>query len=61
MEEAVEARLEAGDEHLVLVPGGDVLRAEHLADGIHPGDEGHELLAEAFGGAVADALGRREG
>jgi lysophospholipase L1-like esterase len=60
MEEAVQDRIAAGDRHLSLVPGGDLLTAAHLPDGIHPGDEGHELLAEAFGGAVADALGHRE-
>jgi lysophospholipase L1-like esterase len=60
MEEAVQDRIAGGDRQLSLVPGGDLLTAAHLPDGIHPGDEGHELLAEAFGGAVADALGRRE-
>jgi lysophospholipase L1-like esterase len=59
MEEAVQERIAAGDRQLTLVPGGDLLAATHLPDGIHPGDEGHELLAEAFGGAVADALGHR--
>ena len=58
MEEAVQERIDAGDRQLGLVPGGDLLTAAHLPDGIHPGDEGHELLAEAFGGAVADALHR---
>ena len=57
MEEAVRARLAAGDEHLVLVPGGDVLRTEHLADGIHPGDEGHAVLAEVFGGSIRERRG----
>ncbi len=58
MEEAVQARIDGGDDRLSLVPGGDLLTAGHLPDGIHPGDEGHEILAEVFGGAVADALGR---
>ena len=61
MEDVVRARIDGGDAALTLVPGGDLLTAEHLPDGIHPGDEGHELLAEAFGGAVADALGHRPG
>ncbi|HZB72219.1 MAG TPA: GDSL-type esterase/lipase family protein [Acidimicrobiales bacterium] len=61
MEEAVQARIDAGDRALTLVPGGDVLTADHLPDGIHPGDEGHELLAEVFGGAVGAALGRGTG
>ncbi len=57
MEEVVRARIDAGDGALTLAPGGDLLTAAHLPDGIHPGDEGHELLAEAFGGAVGAALG----
>jgi lysophospholipase L1-like esterase len=61
MEEVVQARIDAGDAALTLVRGGDLLTVDHLPDGIHPGDEGHELLAEAFGGAVADALGHGEG
>jgi lysophospholipase L1-like esterase len=61
LEETVRARIDAGDDVLTLVPGGDVLTADHLPDGIHPGDEGHELLAEVFGGAVGAALaGRRD-
>jgi lysophospholipase L1-like esterase len=59
MEEAVHTRIRSGDGALTLVPGGDLLTPEHLPDGIHPGDAGHELLAEAFGGAVAAALAAR--
>ena len=36
---------------LTLVRGGALLEPDHLPDGIHPGDEGHEVLADAFGGA----------
>jgi lysophospholipase L1-like esterase len=61
MEQAVQARIDDGDAALTLVPGGDLLTEAHLPDGIHPGDEGHELLAEAFGGAVADALAHGSG
>jgi len=57
MEEAVTARLERGDANLVLVPGADVITAEHLADGIHPGDAGQARLAEVFGPALSSALG----
>jgi lysophospholipase L1-like esterase len=57
MEEAVRDRIAAGDEHVVLVPGADVVTAAQLADGIHPGDDGHARLAEVFGSAVAAALG----
>jgi lysophospholipase L1-like esterase len=56
MEEVGRQRIAAGDRNLTLVPGGAVITAEHLADGIHPGDEGHQILAEVFGGAVAAAL-----
>ncbi|MGW5863642.1 GDSL-type esterase/lipase family protein [Streptomyces sp. NPDC055239] len=30
-----------------LLPGSGLLHAGHLVDGVHPGDEGHELLAKA--------------
>ena len=58
MEEVAQARIDAGDKRLTLVPGRDVIRPELLADGIHPGDEGHRVLAEVIGGAVRDALDR---
>jgi lysophospholipase L1-like esterase len=45
-------RREAGDGALSLVTGGDVLNADHLADGIHPGDEGHKRLAAAAAKAL---------
>ncbi|WP_369245195.1 GDSL-type esterase/lipase family protein [Streptomyces sp. R41] len=35
-----------------LLPGGRLLDPAHLADGVHPGDAGHALLAEA----VVEAL-----
>jgi lysophospholipase L1-like esterase len=38
------------------VRGGSLLEPDHLPDGIHPGDEGHQILAVAFGGAVREAL-----
>ena len=53
MEEAVRDRIEAGDDTIVLVPGAEVITASQLADGIHPGDDGHARLAEVFGSAVA--------
>ena len=56
MEGVVRARMAAGDDDLALVPGGDVIGASALADGIHPDDAGHERLAEVFGGAVAAAV-----
>ena len=56
MEEVTLERIAAGDRALTLVPGGALLEAHHLPDGIHPGDEGHRILATAFGGAVRAAL-----
>jgi lysophospholipase L1-like esterase len=58
IEEVVQERITAGDRRLTLVPGGSLLVAEDLPDGIHPGDEGHERLAAAFGGAVVTARER---
>ena len=56
MEEVAHARIAGGDRRLTLVSGDGVLTADHLPDGIHPGDDGHRILAEVFGGAVAAAL-----
>ena len=58
MEDVAQARIDAGDKRLTLVPGGDIIGADLLADGIHPGDEGHRVLAEVIGGAVREALDR---
>jgi lysophospholipase L1-like esterase len=55
MEAVTRERIDAGDGHVVLVEGGDVLAPELLPDGVHPGDDGHRVLASAFGGAVAAA------
>jgi lysophospholipase L1-like esterase len=54
MEDAVRARLAAGDDRITLVPGAKLITAADLADGIHPGDGGHARLAEV----LADALVR---
>jgi lysophospholipase L1-like esterase len=54
MEEVGRARVAAGDARLTVVPGAELLDPDHLADGVHPGDEGHRLLADAIGGAVAE-------
>lgn len=60
MEQVAAERIELGDGMLVLVRGGDLLQPGHLPDGIHPGDEGHRILAAAFGGVVAGAVGNYE-
>ncbi|MFJ7169559.1 GDSL-type esterase/lipase family protein [Streptomyces globosus] len=54
MERAVRDRIAAGDAHLALLPGRDLLQPGHLADGLHPDDEGHRVL----GLAVATSLRR---
>jgi lysophospholipase L1-like esterase len=52
IEDVVHSRIERGDERLTLVSGDGVLRGEHLADGIHPSDAGHEILARVFGSRI---------
>ncbi len=54
MEEAATA---ADDERVTLVPGGPLLTADTLADGIHPGDDGHKRLAEVIGPCLTTLLG----
>lgn len=56
MENLTRELIAAGDAHLTLVEGGDLIGPDDLPDGIHPGDHGHAVLAEAFGGAVAAAV-----
>src|SRR5262249_41871274 len=57
MEDVARESIAAGDEHLALVGGGALVGPDDLPDGIHPGDHGHAMLAEAFGRAVAAAAG----
>ncbi|MFG2719979.1 GDSL-type esterase/lipase family protein [Streptomyces sp. NPDC048416] len=52
MEDAALELVSEGDGHLHLLPGRDLLTPDHLADGLHPTDEGHAVL----GAAVARAL-----
>ncbi|HLM18716.1 MAG TPA: GDSL-type esterase/lipase family protein [Acidimicrobiia bacterium] len=56
MEELTRELIAAGDAHLMLVEGGGLIGADDLPDGIHPGDHGHEVLADVFGGAVASSV-----
>jgi lysophospholipase L1-like esterase len=56
MERATQALIDDGDGLLTLISGRAVVDPSLLADGIHPGDEGHAVLADVFGGAVAAAL-----
>ena len=41
---------------MTLVPGLPLLDASLLADGIHPGDAGHRVLAVEIGAAVQRCL-----
>ncbi len=50
MEDLTRELIAAGDAHLTLVEGGDLIGPDDLPDGIHPGDHGHEVLADVFGG-----------
>ncbi|MEV7170937.1 GDSL-type esterase/lipase family protein [Streptomyces sp. NPDC090085] len=54
MERAARDRISAGDDRLAVLPGRDLLGPEHLADGLHPDDSGHQVL----GLAVVTALRR---
>ena len=49
-------RIVAGDRALSLVPGAGIIDAGHLADGIHPGDEGHKRIAAAVSKALNAAM-----
>ena len=37
-----------GDANLVVVPGRELVPAELLVDGVHPGDEGHRVIADGL-------------
>lgn len=56
-EVVVERLQKAGETQLHLVRGLPLLTADLLADGVHPADEGHRLLAAAIGDVVAQAVG----
>ena len=58
MERSTQTVIDDGDNLITLVSGASVVEPGLLADGIHPGDEGHAVLAEVFGGAVAAALAK---
>jgi lysophospholipase L1-like esterase len=58
IEDVVRERMARGDDRLTLIAGGDLLDEGHLADGIHPGDSGHAVLASALGRPIADAVGK---
>ncbi len=56
IESVATERIEAGDVALSLVPGAGIINAGHLADGIHPGDEGHKRIAASMTRALTAAM-----
>ncbi len=56
IEGVVRQRISMGDPHLLLVEGEALVPDEYLADGIHPDDKGHMLLAAALGPEIANAI-----
>ena len=56
MESVTRDRIVAGDDALSLVAGERIIDASHLADGIHPGDEGHKRIAAAMTRALTSAM-----
>jgi lysophospholipase L1-like esterase len=56
IESVARARIVAGDTTLTLVAGEAMITEGHLADGIHPGDEGHKRIAATVGKALTTAL-----
>ena len=60
IEETVAGRQKA-DPALTLVEGAPILEAGDLTDGVHPGDRGHEKMADVIGPVVAGVAGIIEG
>ena len=58
-ERVVRERCAAGDAQLALVPGGALVPAGELPDGIHPDDRGHARIAEAVGAVLEAQLASR--
>ena len=58
IEAVTSERIAAGDKRLALIRGLPLLRGDQLPDTIHPGDEGHQIMAQAIGKAVRESLGR---
>jgi lysophospholipase L1-like esterase len=56
VEDLISVLHDAGAVNLHLVRGLPLLAGHQLPDGVHPGDDGHHILAEAIGGAVARAV-----
>ena len=56
IESVTRARIVDGDSTLTLVAGETMIAEEHLADGIHPGDEGHRRIAASVAKALSRAI-----
>jgi lysophospholipase L1-like esterase len=56
METITRERILGGDTTLSLVAGESIITGAHLADGIHPGDEGHKRIASAVAKALTSAM-----
>ena len=56
VEDLISVLHDAGAVNLHLVRGLPLLSGHQLPDGVHPGDDGHHILAEAIGGAVSRAV-----
>jgi lysophospholipase L1-like esterase len=54
--ESVASRRMDADPGLSLIDGKRILTAEHLDDGIHPGDEGHKRISAAVVKVLTSAL-----
>jgi len=48
----------ASERDVVLLPGADLIGPDNLADGIHPDDEGHRIMADVIGARVAEMVSR---
>ncbi len=55
-EQYFRARVEQGDNNIVLVEGLGLITEEDLVDGIHPGDDGHQKVAGALAGPFTSAF-----
>ncbi len=47
IESVTRERIDGGELALALIEGKGIVTAEHLDDGLHPGDEGHKRIAAA--------------
>jgi hypothetical protein len=56
IESVTRDRVIAGDDSLSLVAGETIIESGHLADGIHPGDEGHKRIAVTAAKALTAAM-----